>query len=561
MIRFIKIVLLLVLITCLALASYYAHKRFLKPNRISHQPPTSEQLNQLIANKNKSRYLLGTNTNEIREDNSSIPFSDLFKSSIPFADTHPWLSGANVEYNQDGWPVSLNGGVAGTKFLNRLPAGTTPDGLYTVLYEGQGELKYGNDAKLVSKQTGRDIIEINAGADKILNASLIISKTNSTNPIRNIRILLPGGICQGKPYQRVNNKAACKNVPFLSFEDHHEIFTFNPDYLNFMKDFRLIRFMNMSGMTRNPIQHWHERNTKAKATWGGKEGYRGAPVETMVKLANTLKADAWFSMPYQATDQYIQQFASYVNQNLDPFLKVYIEYSNEAWNNIFIHRRHTIDQGIKLKLDSDPQTAGIKFYAQRSVEVFKIWQNTFTDSKRLIKTLSGWSANPDLTSQLLSYNKTHEHVDAFAVAPYFYADLKSLRDAKSVDDIFEAVQSKWSRYGLPASIKQINEQVQLAKEFGIELLAYEGGQHLVDWETRKVEDHPNPLLYAANRDPRMGQMYSQYLRAWHNAGGKTFVHFSAPRIYSWYGSWGAKEYITQPRSKAPKYDAMLRYIE
>ena len=98
------------LITCLALASYYAHKRFLKPNRISHQPPTSEQLNQLIANKNKSRYLLGTNTNEIREDNSSIPFSDLFKSSIPFADTHPWLSGANVEYNQDGWPVSLNWG-------------------------------------------------------------------------------------------------------------------------------------------------------------------------------------------------------------------------------------------------------------------------------------------------------------------------------------------------------------------------------------------------------------------------------------------------------------------
>ena len=561
MIRFIKFALLLALLFGLALASYYVYKRYLKPNRISHQPPTSEQLSQLIANKNKSRYLLGTNTNEIREDNSSIPFSDLFKSSIPFADTHPWLSGADVEYDKNGWPINLNGGVAGTKFLNRLPAGTTPDGLYTVLYKGQGKLKYGNDAKLISSQLGRDIIEVTAGSDKILNASLIISKTDQRDPIRNIRILLPGGICQGNPYQRVNNKADCKNAPFLSFENHHEKLSFNPDYLNFMKDFRLIRFMNMSGMTRNPIQHWHERNTQAKATWGGKEGYRGAPVETMVKLANTLKADAWFSMPYQATDQYIQQFASYVNQNLDPSLKVYIEYSNEAWNNIFIHRRYTIDQGVRLKLDSDPQTAGIKFYAQRSVEIFKIWQNTFGDSKRLIKTLSGWSANTDLSSQLLSYNRTHEHVDAFSVAPYFYADLKSIRAAKSVDDIFEAVQSKWSRYGLPASIKQINEQVQLAKEFGVELLAYEGGQHLVDWETRKVEDHPNPLLYAANRDPRMGQMYSQYLNAWHKAGGKTFVHFSAPRIYSWYGSWGAKEYITQPRSKAPKYDALLRYIE
>ncbi len=548
-------------IISLAAASYLAYKRFLKPNRISHQPPTQEQLGQLLANKNKSRYFLGTNTNEIREDNSSIPFIDLFKSSIPFADTNPWLSSANVEYDENGWPVNLNGGVAGTKFLNRLPAGTTPDGLYTVLYKGKGKLKYGNDAKLINSQPGRDLIEVKAGADKILNASLIISQTNKTDPIRNIRILLPGGICQGNLYQRVDSKSACSGAPFLSFASHHEKFIFNPDYLNFMKDFRLIRFMNMSGMTRNPIQHWHERNTLAKATWGGKEGYRGAPVETMVKLANTLKADAWFSMPYQASDQYVQQFANYVNQYLDPALKVYIEYSNEAWNNIFIHRKYTINQGLKLKLDSDPQTAGIKFYAQRSVEIFKIWQSSFDNRKRLIKTLSGWSANSDLSSQLLSYNETHKHVDAFAVAPYFYADLKTLREAKTVDDIFEAIQSKWSRYGLTATIKQINEQVKLTKEFGVELLAYEGGQHLVDWETRRVEDHPNPLLFEANRDSRMGQLYSQYLEAWHKAGGKTFVHFSAPRIYSWYGSWGAKEYITQPRSEAPKYDALLRYIE
>ena len=453
-----------VLIMSLALASYYVYKRYLKPNRISHQPPSSEKLSQLIVNKNKSRYRLGTNTNEVREDNSSIPFSDLFKSSIPFADTHPWLSSADVEYDKNGWPVNLNGGVAGTKFLNRLPAGTTPDGLYTVLYQGKGSLKYGNDAKLISSQPGRDIIEVKAGTDKILNASLIISKTESTDPIRNIRILLPGGICQGKPYQRINNKTECSSSPYLSFESHYKTLIFNPDYLNFMKDFRLLRFMNMSGMTRNPIQHWHQRNTPAKATWGGKEGYRGAPVETMVNLANTLQADAWFSMPYQASDDYVQQFASYVNQHLDPTLKVYIENSNEAWNNIFIHRRHTIDQGLKLKLDSDPQTAGIKFYAQRSVEIFKIWQNTFGKSKRLIKTLSGWSANSDLTSQLLSYNKTHEHVDAFTVAPYFYADLKSLREAKTVDDIFEAVQSKWSRYGLAASIKQMTNVPESIKQ-------------------------------------------------------------------------------------------------
>jgi len=549
------------LLVGLALGSYYLYKRFLKPNRIPHKPPTAQQLKALLPEKNKSRYLLGTNTNEIREDNASIPFIDLFKSSIPFADTNPWLSSADVVYDQNGWPVNLNGGVAGTKFLNRLPETTTPNGRYTVLYEGEGQLRYGNDAKLVLGKPGKDIIEINAGKDKILNASVVINKTKSSNPIRNIRILPPGGICRDNPYLRVNKASDCKQGRYLSFEKHHQGLVFNPAYLNFMKDFRLIRFMNMAGMTRNPIQHWGQRNTLAKATWGGKEGYRGAPVEIMVSLANKLRADAWFSMPYQASDDYIRAFANYVGQHLEPTLKVYIEYSNEAWNNIFIHRRYTIDQGVKHKLDSDPQTAGIKFYAKRSVETFKIWEDAFRDKNRLVRTLAGWSANSDLSSQLLSYNQTHKHTDVMAIAPYFYADLKSLRKAQTVDDVFDAVESKWSRYGLPASLKQIEKQVSLAKEFGVELVAYEGGQHLVDWETRTVNAHPNPLLYKANRDPRMGQLYSRYLDGWNKAGGKTFVHFSAPRIYSWYGSWGAKEFITQPRSQAPKYDALLKYIE
>ena len=561
MFRLLKLVVLFTLVIGLAFAAYYAYKRFLKPNNIPHNPPTAQQLKTLLAEKNKSRYLLGTNTNEIREDNASIPFIDLFKSSIPFPDTNPWLSSANVVYDKNGWPINLNGGVAGTKFLNRLPETTTPNGHYTVLYDGEGQLKYGNDATLVRSKPSKDIIAINAGKDKILNASIIISKTNAANPIRNIRILLPGGICSENPYRRVDNATDCKQGSFLSFEKYHQDLIFNPDYLNFMKDFRLLRFMNMAGMTRNPVQHWEQRNTLAKATWAGKEGYRGAPVEIMVNLANKLRADAWFSMPYKASDEYIREFASYVNQHLDPALKVYIEYTNEAWNNIFIHRRYTIDQGIKHQLDSDPQTAGIKFYAKRSVETFKIWESAFSDKKRLIRTLAGWSANSDLSSQLLSYNQTYKHTDVLAIAPYFYADLKSLRQAKTVDDVFEAVQSTWSRYGLPASLKQIKKQVLLAKEFGVELVAYEGGQHLVDWETRTVDAHPNPLLYKANRDPRMGQLYSRYLRGWHEAGGKTFVHFSAPRIYSWYGSWGAKEYITQPRSQAPKYDALLKYIE
>lgn len=285
------------------------------------------------------------------------------------------------------------------------------------------------------------------------------------------------------------------------------------------------------------------------------------PVEVMVALANQLSADAWFSMPYKASDEYIRQFADYVAQHLDPKLKAYIEYTNEAWNNIFPHRRYTIDQGMKLGLDQHPQTAGIKFYATRSVEVFRLWEQSFKGRPGLVRVLSGWSANPKLSSQLLSYQSTYQYTDALAIAPYFYADLATLRQSQTTEDVLEALQDPKSRYGLPAIIKEIQQQADLAKEFGVELIAYEGGQHLVDWETKQVNQHPNPLLYAANRSPVMGRLYQEYLNAWHMAGGKTFVHFSAPRIYSWYGSWGAKEFITQPRQQAPKYDALLKYLE
>ena len=58
----------------------------------------------------------------------------------------------------------------------------------------------------------------------------------------------------------------------MSFADHYGQIIFNPDYLNFMKDFKVVRFMNMGGITRNNIRDWGQRSTLSKATWGGKEG-------------------------------------------------------------------------------------------------------------------------------------------------------------------------------------------------------------------------------------------------------------------------------------------------
>ena len=68
-----------------------------------------------------------------------------------------------------------------------------------------------------------------------------------------------------------------------------------------------------------------------------------------------------------------------------------------------------------------------------------------------------------------------------------------------------------------------------------------------------------PYLYKANKDPRMAQAYYRLLAGWKKAGGTLFVPFSAPRPATWHGSWGIKEYITQPLMEAPKYRALLGF--
>ena len=645
---------------------------------------------------NTPEIFLGINTADVREDTSSVQFLNLFRTAIPFNETVPWGSSKGLEYDENGWPTKLNGGKAGTKFLNRLPENTVEDGFFTVLYDGEGEIFYGNDARLVVHRPNKDIIEIRAGKDKILNASLFIQKSNPDNYVRNIRILPEGGVCKGTPHIRVKSPADCHSEEaYLSFEDHHfnpwaseqlaaqkkkeekealeteakmvdadksggtkkaleadsddkntlsnkndvkestvkksnveqdknkddkvaekntdekankeasknkdvaesnvkttldksskestetitdndkkevtnalikgeadlsKALVFNPDYLDFMKDFQMVRFMNMSGMTRNPVTKWSERNTLKKATWGGKYSSRGAPVEIMVTLSNRLNAYPWFSMPYKASDDYIKQFGEYVNEYLKPDLKTYIEYSNEVWNPIFTHHDHAIAEGMKQKLDKKKSQAGYKWYSKRSVETFKLWEKVFGGTDRLIRVMGSWASNQIMSSTVLKYEDAYKNTDAIAIGPYFSAHPRVLRRAKTVDDVFKFMLDKKTKWGMESTVNYIKKQAKVAKSYGVDLVAYEGGQHLVDWNTRKADEHPNPLLYAANRDPRMGILYDELMREWNRAGGKLFVAFSAPRIYSWYGSWGVKEHIRQARSDAPKYDSLLRYL-
>jgi len=508
-----------------------------------------------------SRSPMGTNTNEVLEFDSSVPFIDLFKVALPFREAAPHLTKGRVDYDRYGWPRYIGpNGEAGTRLISKIPAKTIPRGHYIVQYDGEGKIEYGLDAELVESQSGRDVILLDPGEDNTYNAKVVIKETNPRNHLRNISIVPRGGICASNPFQRVSNASQCSRKDYLDFERNHKKIIFNPDYLRFMRDYKVIRFMNMSGITRNPIQKWADRPLVDQATWGGAEGVRGAPLEIMVELANRLNADAWFNIPHAANDDYVRRFAHYLKKHLKPNLKVYIEYSNETWNGIFSQHAYMKKMGMRMKLDTVPHVAGYKYFSVRSVEIFRIFEQVLGSKDRLIRVMAGLTGNTGMTETMLSFRDAHKHTDAFAIAPYVSGDLNKLRKARTVSQVFQIMQDPSHGHSLPKVIDFMKKQGEMTKKYGVDLIAYEGGQHLIDPKTKNNKQHPNPLFAKTNRHPRMGTMYKKLLKGWKEAGGKMFVHFSSPRLYGRFGYVGTKEYITQPDHKAPKHLAITSFM-
>ena len=541
----------------------------------------------------------------------AVPFADIFRIARPFRELSTC---STLTYDDNGWPTSelSSACLVRTILLNNATAETVPSGLYTVLYEGEGTINYGNYAQLVSRSPGKDIINIqfSGTAVKLNRMDLSIIANNTANPIKNIRIVMPGGTCDGNPFLRVADASACPAGAYKSFEEtlaaDRNAIVFNPDYLNFMKDFRVVRMMNFmeaspsstacnaytgTDYTNCLLQPftWEQRAKMDNATWGGSasipllERYgRGVPLEVSVELANQLNAHPWFNIPHNATDDYITNYATYMRDHLKTGLKAHVEYSNETWNAAFWATLYVREMGDGLYTTADnPFWDGAYYTAKRSVEIFKIWENVFGDRSRLVNVLGTYQANKDLTNGMLKYLQNQGsvgYVDTIAMGSYFYGCWSRtshsactsvplvLTEVTSVDDIFNIIDDATSPYGMSALQTQMAQQKTVADNYGKQLFVYEGGQHLiVQWTDSNVDsttkDNLRNLFEAANRDPRMGERYTTLLNSWKAAGGQQFTLYTQPQSFHTYGMFGIKERLLQPRADAPKYDASMRFQE
>lgn len=478
---------------------------------------------------------VGTNLDSLDYWNTETPFRDAFKTSGAWLSgtAETWDDGRKLDLDARGWVRKLAPGQAANMVLysdTSKFSGTLPT-RYIVRYRGSGTLEYNELARLVDRGSHRDLIELTSGTG---NATITLTATDQADPLRDVTI---------KP------------------EDSRAGQLFNPAFLDGLKGYRALRFMTwMLGHTSQFVQsRWRDRPLPNDARWD----LKGAPIETMTALANETGKDPWFTIPHAADDDYVRRFAQTIKRSLDPELKVYLEYSNEVWNPDYPQFAYAAKKGQALGLGDDPRSALVRYQAKRSVEIFKIWERVL-GKERLVRVFGTQSGGPDVSEIALTFEDTKKHLDALATAPYFgyYLTEDDAAAAKTAGMSLDELMRELETVALPKAKAEMQEQAAIAKKYGLPLIAYEGGQHLVDFRADEKHDPALDALYdAANRDPRMGKIYSRYLADWADSGGGLFMHHLDCGPFGIHGRWGAKEYLAQPRSKAPKFDALQRFSE
>lgn len=499
-----------------------------------------------VTNMTNQRSPMGINLAEIADYSASLPFVDLFHSARPFPQ--------DLDLDKHGWVRSLKKGQSASTYLNWDIPGKYPGGVYKVFYEGTGKINYGAAAKAISHKPGLDLLAVDASKGGI---QLTITETDPNDYIRNIRVIMPGGVCDNQPLKPVRSRINCKKATFIPFEKYYIKNRFNPALLKFLQPFKVLRFMDMMKTNNSEVSSWQDRTPLDAATWSQESG---APIEVMVDLANQLHADPWFNMPHKADDDYIRHFAKYIKKNLRPDLKIYIEYSNETWNSQFKQTHYVNEQGQKLGLDTNLWQGGQRYYSQRAVEIFTIWEEVFKGTNRLVRVLATQAANAYFADLVLNHNDAYKQTDALAIAPYFGAYLglpQANVGQESVGSLFTRIRKK----ALPEAIDWINKNAKVAKKYHVDLIAYEGGPHLTGVLGEENNDKLNKLFDRANRNTQMRASHARYFDAWRKAGGKLFVYFSAPGQYTKWGRWGITESLYASRKDSPKYDAVMRFIE
>ncbi len=481
--------------------------------------------------------------------------------------------------------IDANGNVTALSADNRAVSsiwkcgsGKYPAGVYTVLYDGEGSISWW-PIPVLSSTPGRTTLQITPQSGCQGGISFSIEWTNPANPLRNIRIILPG------------------------YENTYASDPWNPAFLAVLAPFNTIRFMGWSATNFDTTKEWADRRPVTYVTQASPPNFAAIPAikgvawEYVIDLANRLNVNPWVNVPMAASDDYIAQMAKLFHTKLKPVLKPMVEYSNEVWNPTFWYTQCTMRaEAARLKLtttvgplcpvgpdgrfagsvDSSQGDGQYAYYAYRLAHIFDIWDAEYGDRSKIVHIVAQQQRTDWEVEKIMNYGAPYglaKKADVLATGGYVSA-------VWGLDNLVNTGQKTWAQVVAmtPADVLALMNgdltynlveaghpgfpatAVEAAK-WGLKSVVYEGGEanYALD-APQEYQMQLLDLLARTARDPGMGTLYARMLDAAKAAGFVGFNQFYDVGEYNQYGLWGLLESQAQDPLTSPKWVAMRNWI-
>jgi hypothetical protein len=475
---------------------------------------------------------VGTNLDGIADYSTISPFVDMTRMfrnwGRPLTAYEP---DPTIQRTADNYPLEDAGAITYAR--------TYPNGVYQVSWDGNADLSFvaTGVSFTVTGHNGDHWtggLTLNRAGDDVI--TMYVKNIDQADPLHNLHIISPD-------------------------VDYNISDTFRPVFLQKLAPFNgYLRMMDWMQTNDNPSVEWSDRTTPQTFS---NVNSTGVDLETIVKLANTLHKDLWINIPYHASDDYITRTARLIRDQLDPSLKVYVENSNEVWNNGFQQSRDNAaaaasDTSLTRQDDFGRQA---EESSKLIVRISQIFRQEFGDNdyNSRVRTVFGafiattYWAQSALNYIELTYGPPSQFVSEIAIAPYVGVpgDMAAIdNDNLTLDGLFT-----WMNGFINGQLKPwIQQHKALADFYGVGLQSYEGGQSL-----QAVNGRNEAVKQAAQDDPRMADVYRNLIQTWHDAsGGGTFGNFALATNYTPFGYWGLLQDIGQATSV--KWEAVMSTI-
>lgn len=447
----------------------------------------------------------------------------------------PWEPKPGLAFDASGYPLA-DAGAYGYAYAY-------PDGIYHFAMQGAGDVTFFGKGRNVGGWTRvngvlRGDVDFRQARGGVL--ALKITGVNPADPPRNIRLIIPA-------------------LPV----DTPELYT--PWFLNALRPWvRCVRFMQWGRTNGSPLSQWSDRRRPDEWT---QVGSRGVSYEHMIEVVNALQCDAWFCIPHAASDDYIRQMATLVRDRLHPRAIVWLEFSNELWNEAGgFSQSRWLQADAKMNPQLVTPGSAAEDAAFQLARAATIWRQVFGPESSRIRAVVGgrqsdirW-AQQQLTCLEKKYGAPAACVDAIASSGYVGVASDVDQPGLSIEQLFPHLASMLAG-GERRAAQAHND---LADRYRLRYVVYEGGQHLVAWNgmvrqadgtTRGAEVNIQ-LKADAQTTPQMGELYQKLLLQEEQLGADLFLHFASFEKGGKFGHWGLAEAIDQT---GPKLQAVLDF--